>query len=72
MKALSMMERLVILDPACAEDVRDRGALYLKLECFNQALEDLKTYLRLAPQAEDASAVRERVLKLTKQVAQIH
>jgi regulator of sirC expression with transglutaminase-like and TPR domain len=72
MKALSAMERLVILDPASAEDIRDRGVLYLKLECFKQALADLETYLRLGPQAEDASAVREQVIKLTKQVAQIH
>jgi regulator of sirC expression with transglutaminase-like and TPR domain len=72
MKALSALERLVILDPACAEDIRDRGILCVKLECFKQALEDFRTYLRLAPGAQDARTVREEVIKLTRQVAQIH
>jgi regulator of sirC expression with transglutaminase-like and TPR domain len=72
MKALSAMERLVILDPVSAEDIRERGVLYMNLECFTQALEDLRTYLRLAPEAQDAGAVREQIVKLTKQVAQIH
>jgi regulator of sirC expression with transglutaminase-like and TPR domain len=66
------MERLVILDPVSAEDIRERGVLYMNLECFTQALEDLRTYLRLAPEAQDAGAVREHIVKLTKQVAQIH
>jgi regulator of sirC expression with transglutaminase-like and TPR domain len=72
MKALSATERLVILDPASAEDIRERGVLYGKLECFTLALEDLKTYLRLAPKAQDAHGVREQIAKLTKQVARIH
>jgi regulator of sirC expression with transglutaminase-like and TPR domain len=72
LKLLSVTERLVVLDPASAEDIRDRGAVYLKLECFKQALEDFQTYLRLAPLADDASAVREQVASLTQRVAQIH
>lgn len=72
LKLLPVMEQLVILDPACAEDIRDRGAIYLKLECFNQALEDFQTYLRLAPLANDASTIRQQTGVLRKQVAQIH
>jgi regulator of sirC expression with transglutaminase-like and TPR domain len=72
MKGLSVMERLVILDPSLAEDIRDRGMIYLKLECFRQALEDLENYLRRAPQADDAIAVREHVVNLTKQVTRLH
>lgn len=72
LKLLPVMEQLVILDPVCAEDIRDRGAIYLKLECFNQALEDFQTYLRLAPLANDASTIRQQTGVLRKQVAQIH
>jgi regulator of sirC expression with transglutaminase-like and TPR domain len=72
LKGLSVVERLVILDPASADDIRDRGVIYLKLECFRQALKDLETYLRLVPAAEDTIAVKEQVVKLTKQVRQIH
>jgi regulator of sirC expression with transglutaminase-like and TPR domain len=71
-KGLSIVERLLVLDPASAEDVRDRGIIYLRLECFKQALEDLKRYLSLAPQAEDADAIRDQITALSRQVAQIH
>jgi regulator of sirC expression with transglutaminase-like and TPR domain len=71
-KGLSIVERLLILDPASAEGIRDRGIIYSKLECFKQALEDLRGYLRLAPQAEDADAIRDQIAILTRQVAQIH
>jgi regulator of sirC expression with transglutaminase-like and TPR domain len=62
----------MVLDPASGEDIRDRGLIYLQLECFKQALEDLESYLRLAPDAEDAQAIRRQVVALTKQVAQLH
>ncbi len=71
-KGLSVVEHLVLLDPASGEDIRDRGLIYLRLECFRQALEDLESYLRLAPHAKDAQAVKEQVAVLAKQVAQIH
>jgi regulator of sirC expression with transglutaminase-like and TPR domain len=71
-KVLPVMEQLVILDPASAEDIRERGAIYFKLECFKQALEDFQTYLRLAPLANDASEVRQQVESLRKQVARLH
>lgn len=71
LKALSVLQRLLILQPDSAEDLRDRGAVYLRLECFHQALEDLESYLRSCPEAEDALAVRERVIELRKQVTRI-
>ncbi len=71
-KGLSIVDRLMVLDPGAGEDLRDRGLIYLQLECFKQALEDLESYLRLAPHAEDAPAIRQQVTVLTRQVAQIH
>ncbi len=71
LKALAVAERLVILDPASAQEIRDRGLLYLKLECFPQASDDLETYLSLAPAAEDADEVREQVGAL-KRAARPH
>ena len=71
-KALSVVERLMVLDPACGEDIRDRGLIYLQLECFKQALEDLEAYLRVAPHAEDALEIRKQVTILIRQVAHIH
>jgi regulator of sirC expression with transglutaminase-like and TPR domain len=72
LKALSIIERLLILEPGSVNDLRDRGAVFLKLECFGQALADFETYLRISPDSEDALAVKEQVVNLTKQVTQIH
>lgn len=71
-KTLAVLDRLLILDPASAEDTRDRGVIYSRLECFGQAKDDFESYLRLAPQAPDAAAIRERLVELAKQVVQIH
>ena len=71
-KALPVLERMVIVDPAAAEDIRDRGIIYLKLDCFKQARDDFERYLKLQPDAPDARAVREKIIDLGKQVGQIH
>ncbi|TMA91421.1 MAG: tetratricopeptide repeat protein [Deltaproteobacteria bacterium] len=71
-KSLSVLDRLLILDPASAEDARDRGVVYLRLECYAQAREDFETYLRLRPNAEDAMLVREQLVRLAKEGTRIH
>jgi regulator of sirC expression with transglutaminase-like and TPR domain len=71
-KSLSVLDRLMILDPASAEDARDRGVVYLRLECYAQAREDFETYLRLRPDAEDALLVHEQLVRLAKEVTRIH
>jgi regulator of sirC expression with transglutaminase-like and TPR domain len=72
LKILAVLQRLVVLDPSSAEDIRDRGSVYLKLECFQYALADFESYLGLVPNAKDADAVREEIVTLRKQVQQIH
>ncbi len=71
-KALSVAERLVILDPISADEIRDRGLLYLKLERFSEAVDDLETYLRLTPDAADAEEILEQVAGLKRRVATVH
>lgn len=71
-KLLGVLDRMIILEPAAAGEIRDRGAVYLRLECYPQARSDFETYLRLAPQAEDATTVREQLVSLAKQVTLIH
>ena len=46
-KMLAVLDRLIILDPGSVEEVRDRGAVYLRLECYGQAKDDFETYLAL-------------------------
>ena len=71
-KTLSVLDRLLILDPASAQDTRERGVIYSRLECFAQAKEDFERYLQLSPDAEDANEVREQLVELAKQVVLIH
>ena len=71
-KSLSVVERLLILDPSSADHLRDRGVIYLKLECFNQARADFEAYLSRKPDADDAGAIREEVVRLARQATQIH
>ena len=71
-KAVSVVERLVILDPISAEEIRDRGLLYLKLERFSEAIDDLETYLTLAPDNADAEEICKQVETLRRRVEKIH
>ncbi len=71
-KLLSVLDRSIILEPAAAEEIRDRAVVYCRLECFAQAQTDFETYLRLAPDAKDAAAVRAQLIDLAKQVTLIH
>ncbi|MBM2803033.1 MAG: hypothetical protein HW419_926 [Deltaproteobacteria bacterium] len=71
-KMLAVLDRLIIVDPVSVEDIRDRGAVYLRLECYGQAKDDFETYLRLAPDARDAAAIRDQLIELGKQVVLIH
>ena len=71
-EALSIFDHLIILDPAGAEEIRDRGSLYLHMGCFRQAREDFDAYLRLAPNAHDAEMVREQIASLEKQPRLLH
>jgi regulator of sirC expression with transglutaminase-like and TPR domain len=71
-KLLAVLDRALILEPGAAEEWRDRGIVHERLELFSQARADFESYLRLAPRAHDAPAVRQRLLHLAKQTTVIH
>jgi regulator of sirC expression with transglutaminase-like and TPR domain len=58
-KALAAVERILLLFPGVAIEVRDRGLLCYELGLFDQAANDLQTYLAKAPHAQDAAAIRQ-------------
>jgi regulator of sirC expression with transglutaminase-like and TPR domain len=72
LKTLSVLDQLVILDPGSASEIRDRGLLYITLECYAQALEDLESYLRLAPGADDAPRIKAQIESVRQRSVQIH
>lgn len=64
-KALSVMEKLVLLNPRGWEEVRDRGIVLYQLKHFARALKDLETYLKNVPQAGD----RRDLMKLAQLIS---
>ena len=72
LKTLSVLDQLVILDPSAASEIRDRGLLYITLECYAQALDDLESYLRLTPDAEDAAMIKAQIESVRHRYVQIH
>ena len=71
LKALSIVDMILLIDPEAMDELRDRGLLYYNLECFTQALSDLEAYLRHATKAEDAELIRGYIPVLTGLTAKI-
>ena len=57
-RALAAVERILLLTPDDAAEIRDRGLLYLGLQAYRLAAVDLERYLDARPDADDASDVR--------------
>lgn len=66
-RLLGIQERLVILLPDSAEEVRDRGLIFAQLEYVRPAIADLHRYLSEMPGAEDAAGIREHIATLESQ-----
>ncbi len=64
MKALMATDRIISVMPDMAEEYRDRGMIYINLECFRAALFDLQAYLKMLPVARDADTVQQKVVEL--------
>ncbi|MDX1388789.1 MAG: tetratricopeptide repeat protein [Acidobacteriota bacterium] len=71
-RALSVVEMLRVVRPDEPAELRDRGFLLARLGRPGAALGDLETYLALAPDAADASAVRSRLGWLRRRVTEIN
>lgn len=71
-KALSIVERLVILQPQTASEIRDRGLLSCQLKRYADASADLDRYLRLVPEAEDSEVIREYLRSLRQRVVALN
>ena len=64
MKALAASDRIIGVMPERAEEYRDRGMIYLNMECFRAALFDFQSYLKMLPAAKDAQFVKSKVAEL--------
>lgn len=71
-EALTATTRILALIPDNAGEWRERAGLHLTLECFRAALGDFQRYIALAPDAEDADAVRSRIIELQQVCARLN
>jgi regulator of sirC expression with transglutaminase-like and TPR domain len=70
--ALPVMNRMLLVVPESAEELRDRGLLYQRLECFRAALSDLQNYQRRRPEAPDAGDIHGKVVDLKQLCARLN
>jgi len=70
-RALGCIDRILLLAPDLPRELRDRGILYQRLECFAAALRDIERYLQLAPEDDAAALIRETLPELQRQAAQL-
>lgn len=72
LKSLAIINRILQVQPDLPEEIRDRGRVYERLECFRPAVADLSRYLVLAPTADDAPDVQHRLVELRQLAANIN
>lgn len=66
--AVSVVERLLVLHPDSAAEVRDRGLLLSQLKAYAAAARDLERYLRMAAGAEDTDVIRSHLRSLRQRI----
>ena len=69
-KALAVVERLLVIAPGDAKEIRDRGLLLAHLGQSGAAVADLESYLALAPGASDVDSVRGRLAWIRKRAGE--
>jgi regulator of sirC expression with transglutaminase-like and TPR domain len=63
-RLLEVLNRMLEVAPAAHGELRERGLLYQRLECYRAALKDLQDYSTLEPEAPDIDEVRARLVEL--------
>jgi regulator of sirC expression with transglutaminase-like and TPR domain len=71
-QALAQSERILLLYPDAATEVRDRGLIFEQLACFAAAAADLDHFLELAPGDPGAEDVRARLAAVRARIGPLH
>jgi regulator of sirC expression with transglutaminase-like and TPR domain len=69
---LNVLNRILVVTPDASAELRDRGLLYQRLECWQPALADLADYLEREPDAADSEEVRLQLMALRAQCARMN
>ncbi|MGE0885326.1 MAG: SirB1 family protein [Blastocatellales bacterium] len=71
-KTLGVIERLLLINPDSAVEIRDRGMIHFATGRYVQARNDLEDYLRLTSQAEDEKEIKDLLAQLRQRQAQLN
>jgi regulator of sirC expression with transglutaminase-like and TPR domain len=71
-RMLEVLNRMLVVAPEASADLRDRGYVYQKLECWRPALKDLTDYLEREPDAPDIDDVRASLVELSARCARLN
>ena len=69
---LDVLNRMLVVSPDAATELRDRSVVYQRLECYRAALQDLKEYAEREPDAPDQDEVRVRLMELSALCARLN
>lgn len=71
-RMLEVLNRMLVVAPDSSAELRDRGLVYQRLECYRAALQDLSDYVAREPDAPDFEEVRARVMELSTLCARLN
>ena len=71
-RALSAVDRLLLINPGAAPHIRDRGLLLAAIGEKTAAIAELERYLELAANAPDAEAIREQIRTIKQSQARLN
>jgi len=63
-RLLAVLNRMLMVAPEAHGELRERGLVYRRLECYRAALKDLSDYSRREPDAPDIDEVRAKLVEL--------
>jgi regulator of sirC expression with transglutaminase-like and TPR domain len=63
-RLLAVLNRMLVVAPEAHGDLRERGLVYQRLECYRAALKDLSDYVEREPDAPDIDEVRAKLVEL--------
>jgi regulator of sirC expression with transglutaminase-like and TPR domain len=65
-KAISIIDKILLLNPSTPSELRDRGLLYMQTSLFAKALADLESYLATALVPSDRTNIENHIKMLRK------
>jgi len=71
-RLLEVLNRMLMVAPEAHGELRERGLVYQRLECYRAALKDLSDYASREPDAPDIEDVRAKVMELSALCARLN